>query len=142
MIDNLLNRLEKVRKTGPDRWIACCPAHVDKTPSLAIREVDDGRILINDFGGCSTEDVLAAIGLTFGDLFPEKLSIDHRSRRMSRPFPATDVLRALAHEALVVALAASHVAKGEPLSQVDVDRVFLAEQRIRQGMKLAGVSHG
>jgi len=47
----VLDRLDKVKQTGPDRWIACCPAHDDKSPSLAVRELDDGRILLHDFGG-------------------------------------------------------------------------------------------
>ena len=62
-IDNLLSRLHKVKKTGPDRWLACCPAHEDKTPSMAIRELGDGRILIHDFAGCSVEAILDAVGL-------------------------------------------------------------------------------
>ena len=42
MIGNFLNKLEKVPgKRG--HWIACCPAHEDKRPSLAITETDDGR---------------------------------------------------------------------------------------------------
>jgi DNA primase len=42
----LLAHLDKVRRTGAGRWIARCPAHDDKSPSLAIRELDDGRTLI------------------------------------------------------------------------------------------------
>ena len=43
--DKLVSQLEGVRSTGQDRWIARCPAHDDRSPSLSIREVDD-RILI------------------------------------------------------------------------------------------------
>ena len=38
----LLDRLPGVRKTGPGRWIAPCPAHEDRRPSLSIRELEDG----------------------------------------------------------------------------------------------------
>lgn len=31
----LLPRLERVRELGPDRWLARCPAHDDRTPSSA-----------------------------------------------------------------------------------------------------------
>ena len=41
-------------------WIACCPAHRDRTPSLSIRE-SDGRVLIFCFGGCSQREVIAAL---------------------------------------------------------------------------------
>lgn len=43
---NLIDRLQKVRRTGQGRWIACCPAHNDKSPSLAVRELADERVLI------------------------------------------------------------------------------------------------
>ncbi len=69
-IDRLLERLERVKATGPGRWSACCPAHDDKSPSLAIRELGDERVLLHCFTGCSTADVLAAVGLEFADLFP------------------------------------------------------------------------
>ena len=44
-VNNLLNSLDRVRKMGADRWVACCPAHNDKSPSLAIRELSDGAVL-------------------------------------------------------------------------------------------------
>ena len=40
-INNLLSRLDKVRQSGPDSWMACCPAHEDKSASLSIRHADD-----------------------------------------------------------------------------------------------------
>ena len=43
--DKLISQLESVRSTGGDRWIARCPAHEDKSPSLAIREVEDRLFL-------------------------------------------------------------------------------------------------
>ena len=69
----LLDRLSGVKQTAPGRWIARCPAHEDKSPSLSIRESDDGRVLIHDFGGCDTEDVLTAVGMQFSDLFTKPL---------------------------------------------------------------------
>jgi len=71
VISDLLNRLTKVRTYGEHRWMACCPAHDDKTPSLAVQELRDGRILIHCYAGCGASDVMAAIGLTLRDLFPE-----------------------------------------------------------------------
>lgn len=41
-VSEVLDRLEKVRRRGRGRWIACCPAHDDRNPSLAIGERDDG----------------------------------------------------------------------------------------------------
>ncbi len=66
MIGDLLNKLEKV-KGSKGRWIACCPAHVDRSPSLAITETDDGRILLKCFAGCSAQQVVEAVGMDLTD---------------------------------------------------------------------------
>lgn len=139
MIDNLLSRLDKVRSTGPGRWSACCPAHDDKSPSLTIRELEDGRILIHDFAGCSTADVLAAVGLEFSDLYPERLPADPHAKPERRPFPAADVLRALRHESLVVACAAGSLQRGVILGVDDLERLALAQQRIEAAARYAGL---
>jgi hypothetical protein len=52
-------------------WIARCPAHDDHEPSLSIDEGADGRALIHCQAGCDPKDVLAAVGMTLRDLFPE-----------------------------------------------------------------------
>ena len=71
-LENLLSRLDKVRQHGREHE-ALCPAHDDRTPSLGIRETDDGTLLVKCRVGCSTHDVLAAVGLTPSDLYPEHL---------------------------------------------------------------------
>ena len=53
----LLERLEKVRRT-PTGHIARCPAHPDKTPSLSIREADDGKLLVHCFAGCDHDAIV------------------------------------------------------------------------------------
>lgn len=79
-VEALVSRLEGMKRTGPGRWVAKCPAHEDKRPSLSIRELDDGRILAHCFAGCAVDDVLAAIGLDFEALFPERLGEFKRGR--------------------------------------------------------------
>ena len=66
----LLDRLDGVKARGKNKWIAKCSAHDDKSPSLALTELSDGRILIKCFAGCETQTILANIGLTMEDLFP------------------------------------------------------------------------
>ena len=70
-IQKVLGRLEKVRRKGEGQYMACCPAHDDKSPSLSVAESKDGRVLIKCFGGCGALDVITAIGLEWDDLFPE-----------------------------------------------------------------------
>lgn len=130
--ETLLSRLEKVKRSGTGSWLACCPAHADKTPSLTIREVDDGRVLLHCFGGCSVEEVLGAVSLGFDALFPPK-PIDG-AKPLRRPFPAADVLEALSHETGLVAIAACRLARGE---RIEAQRLLLAAERIEEGRRLA-----
>ena len=134
----LLSKLDKVKRTGPNRWHARCPAHDDKGPSLSIRETDDGRVLVHCFAGCSVHEIVQAAGLELSDLFPPRLAGDH-ARPERRPFPASDALRAIAFEALVVCAAAAALATGEPLSAVDRERLLQAGERIQSALSGAGL---
>jgi hypothetical protein len=78
------------RPRGPAyNFTACCPVpdhgrgRGDRSPSLGVREGVDGRALLLCRAGCSTEDVLAALGLSFVDLFPD----GHRRGRRAKPLP-------------------------------------------------------
>jgi hypothetical protein len=133
----LLSRLDRVKRTGSGRWIARCPAHDDRGPSLAIRELDDGRVVVHCFAGCEAESVLGAVGLSFSDLYPEK-RVEH-GRPERRPFPAADVLRAIAFESTLVMVTAAHLLAGHPLSEGSRERLALAVSRIQAALKAAGV---
>lgn len=136
-IDDLLSRFEGVRRSGEGRWVARCPAHEDRSPSLGIRELVDGRRLILCRAGCDVESVLAGARLTFEDLFPEKPLAGDRQPRERRPFPAEDVLACMASEALVVATASANIRQGVALSDADHERLMLAAERLSAAAKLA-----
>jgi len=133
-LDTLLKQLDKVQRIGNDRYKACCPAHADKSPSLAIKYAG-GRLLIHCFGGCETPDVLAAVGLTFSDIMPDK-SIDNFTKD-KRPFYAIDILQIIKDEALLVCIYASDMTRGEILTGKDKDRLLLASSRIKHGYEVA-----
>jgi DNA primase len=61
-IEILLSRLSKVGKVHRS-YLACCPAHAEKTPSLAITELPDGTVSLHCFSGCNKEQVLDALGM-------------------------------------------------------------------------------
>ena len=130
----ILEQLQKVRSTGPHSWIACCPAHGDKSPSLSVREADDGRWLLHCFAGCDAHDIVAALGLEITDLFPQPLY--HRAKPMRERITPADALRALSREAGVVAIAASDIAEGRTLSAEDADRVAVAAGRIATALEV------
>ena len=134
-VDLLLSRLDKVRPTGKGRWIACCPAHGDKHPSLTITETDDGKTLVKCFTGCSVYEIVSAVGLELSDLFPPRDTNYGKPER--RPFPAADVLRAIAFEALVVASSGAALLSGAPFSDTDRERLMLAVGRIQSALDAA-----
>lgn len=69
-IQEILDRLDGVK--GRDgQYKAICPAHRDSTPSLSVSVGADGKILMKCFAGCSTEDIVAAMGLEMKDLFAD-----------------------------------------------------------------------
>jgi hypothetical protein len=99
---------------------------------MTIRELDDGRVLLHCFAGCSVEDILGAVGLDFDALFPPK-PIEH-AKPIRRPFPAADVLEVLAHESKVVLLAIADAQAGKPINR---ERLVTAVSRIERGRELA-----
>lgn len=127
--DTLLSRLDKVKRTGTDRWVARCPAHDDRGPSLAVRELENGRVLVHCFAGCSVDDVVGAVGLEMSDLFPPR-PLQYGRKRERRPFSADDALRCLDFEATLVLVAAQDVLAGKQLSGADRERLAVAVERI------------
>ncbi|MCP5279471.1 MAG: DNA primase [Thiobacillus sp.] len=138
--NDLLSRLDHVKRTGLDRWLARCPAHDDRGPSLAIRELDDGRTLVHCFAGCSVHEVVAAVGMELSDLFPPRPLPDGRKPER-RPFSAEDALRCLAFEARLVYLAALETLEGKPLSDADFERLALAVERIEDAEGVVWTTH-
>lgn len=136
----LLPRLDRVRQTGSDSWVARCPAHDDRTPSLSIRQAED-RLLLHCFAGCPIDDVLSAVGLCMSDLFDRPLMrhgkpLSHPQRR--RYGQAQEALKVLSHEALIVMLAADRMTAGLKLERVDIDRLHDARDRIQRAYATAG----
>lgn len=54
-----LSRALEARRAG-NCWMAPCPAHDDKNPSLSIRE-KEGKVLVHCHAGCSQNDVIASL---------------------------------------------------------------------------------
>jgi hypothetical protein len=61
-------------------WIARCPAHEDRKPSLSITEAKGGKVLVRCFAGCEQARVIAA-------LRSRGLWIGNSPRRFNRPAP-------------------------------------------------------
>ena len=131
IIETMLSRLDGVKQTGRGKYIARCPAHDDRSPSLAIKECDDGRMLIHDFAGCETEDVLAAIGLKFADIMPERVGDEH-SYKPQKWIKAQDALETLDHESLVVVIIGGDFLEHRKIDDETWSRLAVAVNRINE----------
>ena len=77
-LDTILNALSNnskktVRHNG--YWMAQCPAHPDRRPSLAISHKDE-RTLLHCFAGCDTRHIIDTLNLNITDLFDNPLTIN------------------------------------------------------------------
>lgn len=138
--DLLLARLAGARRAGKG-WAAKCPAHADRSPSLAIAEGDDGRVLLKCYAGCDALSIVQALGLTLADLFPRRLPDMTREGR-------ADALRAwrqtgwaaafnvLAREATVVLIAARMLQDLQAWGAEDDERLALAVDRIESAREV------
>jgi hypothetical protein len=141
MSADVVSRLEGVRKTGPDRYIAKCPAHEDRSPSLSVRELADGRILLHCFAGCDVGAIAAALGLQLSALFPPSTDFNDSGRRPRerRPFPATDALRLIEFELYFIVASARKLAEGRGLEADEHGRLLIAIDRISNARQACGL---
>lgn len=143
-VEDLLTRLTKVKKSGPNKWVACCPAHEDRSPSLAIKE-SDGTILLHCFAGCSVDDVCGAIGVEMVELFPpsdkrEWVGQEKPVKFGAVRFSAIDALRCLAGEGSVLTFLACDMAEGKVLSPDERERLFSAVARLTAALEYLGAN--
>ena len=127
-VDLVLGRLDKVRAKRPGQWVARCPAHDDKHPSLAISEAPDGAVLLKCWSGCHTAIVLDRIGLEFSDLYPRDPGHSPRRPRLGP--------KALTFERLIYQAGKAQLARYEALTDADRARFFLAAQRLHDAGEL------
>ena len=134
--EKLLARLDRPKQTRPGCWVAGCPCcQSQRGRPLSVRELDDGRVLLNAFCGCATEAVLGALGLTLTDLFPTSL---HNNSSI-KPFtstgpriPARDLLAVVSEELTVVAIVAANLLQHRLVNQHDWERFAMAAHRIQR----------
>lgn len=128
-VNELLSRLKKVKRTGEGRYVACCPAHEDKSPSMTIY-VTPKTVLLHCFAGCEASEILGAIGMEFSELYA-----DHREHTRDSRISARDALEAIAFEALVV-VATAGTMRQRNLSPDEMARLVLASGRIQAAREM------
>lgn len=69
-------------------WVACCPAHDDRRPSLSLTDTDDGRVLVHCHAGCDGRNVISE--LKSRGLWPSTSMRNETATQLPRPKPAND----------------------------------------------------
>ena len=131
-VNQLLDRLDRVQgKNG--KYMARCPAHDDRGPSLSIGEGDRGSVLIHCFAGCEPVAIMNAVGLELSDLFPPDTAIDLRRNDRRARVDYKALCFHLRHEVYVLSIAANKMKKGEKFTDDDwttLDRVIESFERL------------
>lgn len=70
-LEEIVQRFDRVKKTGANSYQCCCSAHDDRKASLSIKE-ENNKILLYCHAGCDIKDVVMKAGLTMKDLFNSK----------------------------------------------------------------------
>tara|TARA_R110002020_G_scaffold143191_1_gene315397 strand:+ start:49 stop:456 length:408 start_codon:yes stop_codon:yes gene_type:complete len=128
-VELLLSRLEHVRANRNGTWVARCPAHDDRSPSLSITTGDDGKVLLHCFAGCGAADVVESIGLELSSLFPETHDWKGR-RRTNVDYKA--LCHFLQHEITVLIIAAEKVKSGEALNEDDQETLARVQKSLER----------
>ena len=83
------------KKIGKSKWLAKCPAHPDRKPSLSIDEGRRGVVLFCQSHQCDVRDIVAGAGLRMKDLFyhsrdlsSEALQIHIKKQQQERAYEA------------------------------------------------------
>jgi putative DNA primase/helicase len=102
------------RKAGA-AWMARCPAHDDRAPSLSIADACDGKVLVRCHAGCDQRDVIAALRARGAWDVDERWPI-RSSRKPERPLPAGSDGDAIKRTETALAIwRASQSAEGTPV---------------------------
>lgn len=137
-VDTLLSRLNKVRRLADGQYMACCPSHADRSASLSIKDIGDGRVLINCFAGCDTYGILKNVGLDWDDVLPEK-AVEPKAKKIDQIIYATEALKLIQYEARIIMVCAYDVRSGKLPNEDEMNRVEISMQRINKAIQGAGV---
>jgi len=121
-LDNILSNLSKVKKTARG-YMACCPVHNDKNPSMTITETDDGKVLAHCFScGARGTDVVEALGLSQSELFSGEFTGTYDAKYKIRKYKLED--------SMVVSIYEQEKRDGKYLTHADFKRYKLAKSRL------------
>jgi hypothetical protein len=130
VLEEILNHLDKVKKT-PSGYIACCPVHNDRNPSMSVTE-KDGVVLMHCFScGANGLDVANSLQISPSALFTDVMMPVTMTRRLKSD---------LQTDAYVISIYESTKQSNGRLTYNDFKRYKLARERIKVLDTLGGNS--
>lgn len=120
--EEFVSRLTGVKKNGNGKWMACCPAHKDSDPSLAIGQTNTGKILLRCFAGCSALDVVHSMGLGLEDLFPdayEESPLAFAQREMAQ---RERIKKKISYADTYLKILTAHLKQGKPVKDYEIEK--------------------
>ena len=82
IFQRILDQTDAKSINGDNQYIGLCPAHDDDSPSFSIK-MNDEKILMNCFAGCSFDQICSSLGIQKSETFnqsesPEKITHNER----------------------------------------------------------------
>lgn len=102
---------------GQDRYIARCPAHDDKSPSLSITQKD--RVLVYCHSGCTQEQVISAL---------RNRGLWYETTRKAPKFSESELDESMSF----CVIWNSHIRRGKSVSRVDDDKMNMHLRRLKE----------
>lgn len=97
---------------------------------MSIREEPDGRILFHCFAGCNKEDILAACGMEWADVMPER--VGHHAPAVKQPFSAVAALNHMHQEACVMIQMANVIKAGGRITKQERERLIATTGKLAE----------
>lgn len=137
-LDAFLSRLQKVRKTGKSSWLACCPAHGDKNPSMSVSVGNDGRVLVHCFSQqCGIDEIAGAVGMTVSELMPDNAGFQ-RAKPLKCAVNPRDAMFAMRSDLTEALIYAKAVQRGEVLDADASLKLAKIVGRVQMAIELTG----
>jgi DNA primase len=136
--EEFISRLNKVQNKGSGKWMACCPAHDDSDPSMAISQTKSGKILVKCFAGCSALDIVQSMGLTLQDLFPDAYEENPMAFAYRERAEREHKRNKISYARTYLAILTSHLRKGLSVSEREINK----GKRLKQFLISEGIITG
>ncbi len=122
-LSSIASGLNKVKWCGDYRFVACCPAHDDRSPSFVASDVG-GKILVKCFAGCTQTDVINALR----DMGLWHTASIHQIDRRKR----SDLKKDIRHHQQILWLGVAQAKTGQELSQMDQVQMKVSIQFLKE----------